>query len=168
MNRFSKATLGALALLTIGAGPAAAAFDAHNPDDVLAVLVTNGASGEMKVGDDGVKYIEAKTGQLTFEVDFYKCNKEQNSCETAAYQLGFDSVLITVDQSNTWNRWTLYCPTYLTKDNHPHVWMAVEPSARDTRAEVVAQQNRFMDCLKDFDRFTDDPAAFIQNVIEKK
>ena len=155
-------------MLTVCAGPAAAAFDAHNPDDVLAVLVTNGASGEIKVGDDGVKFIEAKAGKLGFEADFYKCNKEQNACETVTYQLGFDSVLVNVDQINTWNRWTLYCPAYLTKENHPHVWMSIAPSAHDTRAEIADQQSRFMDCLKDFDRFTDDPANFIATVIEKK
>ena len=167
MHLFFKSAVGALALATVGAGPAAA-LDARNPDDVLSVLVTNGASGEMKVGDDGGKFIEAKTGQLSFEVEFYKCNKEQNNCETVSYQLGFDSVLVNVDQINIWNRWTLYCPTYLTKENHPHIWMSVSPTLHDTRADIAAQQDRFLGCLSDFDKFTDNPENYIQTVIEKK
>ena len=167
MNPFFKSACGALTILIVGAAPAAA-LDARNPDDVLAVLVTNGASGEMKVGDNGVKFIEAKSGKLGFEVEFYKCNTAQTNCETVSYQLGFDSVLVNVDQINIWNRWTLHCPTYLTKENHPHIWMPVAPSIHDTREDIAAQQERFMGCLSDFDRFTDDPANYIQTVIEKK
>lgn len=142
-------------------------FDARNPADVLSVLQNNGASGELKVGDDGQPFIDGKAEKLIFEVDFYRCNKEHVACESAAYQLGYDSELITVDQSNSWNRWSLFCGTYLTKDKHPHVWMAIRPSTHDTREDVIAQQNNWMSCMHDFDDFTDDPAHFIQTVIDK-
>jgi len=155
------------------AGPATepvapAAFDARNPADVLSVLQTNGASGELKTGDDGQPFIEGKAGSLNFDVDFYRCNKDKVACESIAYQLGFDSELVNVEQLNIWNGWTLFCPGYLTDKKHPHVWLAVRPGARDTREDVLAQQNLWLGCIQDFDDFTGDPAHFIDTVINKK
>lgn len=168
MHRIARAFVGALtALAAAMASVPAFAFDAHNPEDVLSVLVTNGASGTMKTNDKGVKYIDAKTGELIFEVDFYDCDKAQKSCDTVLYLLGYDSELVTVDQLNTWNRWTFLCPGYLTLDKHPHVWLTVLPSVHDTRDDIAAQQNRWQRCLRDFDQFTGDPQNFIKTVIDK-
>jgi hypothetical protein len=49
---------------------AAAAFDARSPSDGLAVLSTNGTTGEQKGNGKVKSYIDAKAGALGFEVDF--------------------------------------------------------------------------------------------------
>jgi hypothetical protein len=151
------------ASLLLGATTAdAAAFDARDPAEVLTVIAANGASGDLKKDDKGMPYIDAKAGTLSFEVDFFDCDQAGGACATAIYATGWDLTSVSLDQINRWNRWTLMCPAYLTTDNHPHAWFAVKPSANDTRADVANQLNTWLDCLSDFDKFTDAPDAFLK------
>ena len=144
-----------------GAATSAAAFDARNPADVLAVLSTNGATGELKKDDKGKPFIDAKAGSLGFEVDFFDCDKGSGACGATLYATGWNMTSISVDQINRWNRWTLMCPAYLNASGHPHAWFAVKPSANDARSDVINQMNTWLDCLSDFDKFTDAPDAFL-------
>jgi hypothetical protein len=141
---------------------AAAAFDSRNPADVLSVLTSNGASGEIKKDDKGKPYIDAKAGALGFEVDFFDCNEAGAVCGTTMYATGWNLTSVSVEQMNRWNRWTLLCPGYLTKENHPHAWFGVKPSVNDARSDVVNQMNTWLDCLSDFDKFTDAPEDFLK------
>ena len=145
------------------AGPALAAdFDARNPADVLAVLTTNGASGQMTKDADGPAYISAKAGKLTFDAHFSQCNDSRSACGVVVYQIGFSSELVTVDQINRWNHLATLCPAYLTAEKHPHTWMAARTSQNLSRDDVLAQQQDWLTCLDDFDRFTDDPERFLK------
>ena len=153
----------AAAALAVLAGPAwGAGFDARTPADVLGVLTTNGASGEMAHDGDGPAYISAKAGKLAFDAHFSHCNDAHSACEVVVYQIGFNSELVNVDQINRWNQWAVLCPAYLTAEKHPHTWMGARLSASLTRADVAAQQQDWLTCLDDFDRFTDDPEAFLK------
>jgi len=73
-----------------------------------------------------------------------------------------ETVKIAVDQINRWNRWTILCPAYLNASGQPHVWFGVRPSPNDARSDVVNQMNTWLDCLSDFDKFTDAPDAFLK------
>jgi hypothetical protein len=153
--------------LSVGAGFAAvatsaAAFDSRNPSDVLSVLSTNGATGELKKDDKGKPYIDAKAGNLGFEVDFYGCNDAGDVCGATLYATGWSLTTVSVDQINRWNRWTMMCPAYLTSAGHPHAWFGVKPSTNDARSDVVVQMNTWLDCLSDFDKFTDAPDDFLK------
>jgi hypothetical protein len=147
---------------SMAAASDAAAFDARNPADVLAVLSTNGATGELKKGDSGKPYIDAKAGTLGFEVDFYGCNEAGEACSSTLYATGWNLTTVTVDQINAWNRWTMMCPAYLNSAGHPHAWFGVKPSANYARSDVAVQLNTWLDCLSDFDKFTDAPDDFIK------
>ncbi len=160
--RLRLATAAAMFGATLAAASGAWAFDARSPDDVLGVLRTNGASGEMMKEDDGKPFISAKAGALSFDVHFYRCNDAKTSCQVVIYQLGFDSELANIGQINRWNAWTFLCPAYLTPENHPHVWFGAVAAASDTRETVAAQQNEWLACLTDFDKFTDDPEGFLK------
>lgn len=140
----------------------AAAFDSRDPADVLAVLSTNGATGELKKDDQGKPYIDAKAGALGFEVDFFGCNDKGGACDATLYATGWNMTTITVEQINRWNRWTLLCPAYLNASGHPHAWFGVRPSPNDARSDVINQMNTWLDCLSDFDKFTDAPDAFLK------
>jgi hypothetical protein len=143
-------------------GSGASAFDSRNPSDVMAVVSTNGATGELKRDDRGKPYIDAKAGSLGFEVDFFGCNDKGADCAATLYATGWNMTTITVDQINRWNRWTLLCPAYLNAAGHPHAWFGVRPSANDARSDVIVQMNTWLDCLSDFDKFTDAPDAFLK------
>lgn len=140
----------------------ALAFDARKPADVLAVLQTNGASGELKTDDKGEPWIKGKVGKLTFEINFFRCDKAKIACEVVIYQLGWDEPLVTLEQVNAWNRRALLCPAYLNKENHPYAWYGLRASTTDTREVVAAQQEEWLGCVAEFDDFTSDPAAFIK------
>jgi hypothetical protein len=156
--------------LIVGAATAAAAlstaggawaFDASDPGDVLSVLTSNGASGAIKIDAKGNPWIDAKAGKLGFEVDFLNCTAK-SKCKTVLYAMGFDMTSITLEQINGWNRWAELCPAYLTSVNHPRAWFGVKPSPNDRPSDVKVQLNAWLDCMSDFDKFTDDPAAFIK------
>jgi hypothetical protein len=150
------------AALAVAGGGSAWAFDARTPADVLVLLSGNGATGELKKDDKGRPYIDAKAGTLTFEIDFYGCNANDTGCSSTLYSTGWNMTSVSVDQINRWNRWTLMCPAYLTAENHPHAWYALRPSANEASADVVAELNVWLDCLSDFDKFTDAPDEFLK------
>jgi len=141
----------------------ASAFDARKPADVLAVLQTNGASGELKTDDKGEPWIKGLVGKLIFEVNFLKCDKLKTACDLVVYQLGWDDdALVNAEQINLWNRNAYLCPAYLNKDNHPYAWYALRPSVNDRREDVVAQQKEWLGCVADFDDFTSGPEAYFK------
>lgn len=141
---------------------AAQALDARKPADVLTVLSANGASGAMKTDEKGKPYIDAKAGPLSFEIDFLDCNDKGEACATMMFATGWNMTSVSVDQINRWNRWALFCPAYLTTENHPHLWYAAKPSASQTQADVADQINIWLGCLSDFDKFTDAPEPFLK------
>lgn len=145
-----------------GAATSAAAFDSRDPTEVMSVIATNGASGQLKKDDKGRPFIDAKAGTLSFEVDFYGCNDQGVACGTTLYTTGWNMTSVSVDQINRWNRWTALCPAYLTAENHPHAWYGIKPSINETRDDVVNQMNAWLDCLSDFDKFTDAPEDFLK------
>lgn len=86
--------------LCAGAGlTAAAAFGARSPSNGLAVLSTNGTTGEHK-GDDKVKnYIDAKAGALGFEVDFQGCDDAGSACASTLCATSWNLTTVSVDQN---------------------------------------------------------------------
>ena len=137
-------------------------FDARDPKDVFQVLAAHGVEVKWAGDSKDVDYIDATAGQLSFQVDFYRCNPDRNRCGAVVYQVGWDKPLVTLDQINRWNRAVLLCPAYLTETGHPHAWLGVLPSAHDTREDVTAQQVSWLTCLTSFDQFTNDPEAFLK------
>ena len=137
-------------------------FDARNPNSVFQVLIAHGVKAAWAKDSSGVDYIDAMGGQLSFQVDFYRCNPDRSRCGAVVYQVGWDKPLVTLDQINRWNRAVLLCPAYLTEAGHPHAWLGVLPSVHDARDDVVAQQTSWATCLTSFDQFTNDPEAFLK------
>ena len=153
----------ALTAALLAFATSASAFDARKPADVLAVLQTNGASGELKTDDKGLPWIKGLVGKLIFEVNFLKCDKTKTVCDLVVYQLGWDDDdLVTFEQINLWNRNAYLCPAYLDKDNHPYAWYALRPSVNDRREDVVAQQKEWLGCVADFDDFTSGPNVYFK------
>ena len=153
-------SIAAAALLSAGG---AWAFDSGDPVSVLSVLSSNGASGAIKVDAKGNPWIDAKAGKLSFEVDFLHCDDAKTHCGTVIYAMGFDMTSISLDQLNGWNRWAELCPAYLTSENHPRTWFGIKPSPNDRAEEVKIELNAWLDCMSDFDKFTDNPDAFLKS-----
>ncbi len=137
-------------------------FDARDPKFVFQVLTAHGVTAAWKGDANDIDYIDATAGQLSFQVDFYRCNPGRSRCGAVVYQVGWDKALVTLDQINRWNRAVLLCPAYLTEAGHPHAWLGVLPSVHDTREDVTAQQVSWLTCLTSFDQFTNDPEAFLK------
>jgi hypothetical protein len=160
MLRYLMASL-ALAL-TVTAGAAHAdAFDARRAPDIAALITSHGASGALKKGGDSKIYFEGQVGNVKFEAHFQSCNDARTLCKTVLLGGAWTSKKITVDQINRWNRWTLYCPSYLDSDNSPNVWYSIAVSGNTADADLADDLGTWMDCLHDFDGFVDDPEAFL-------
>jgi hypothetical protein len=149
------------ALVAFHAAPAAA-FSTENPSDILSVLSGNGASGQLKKDDKGKPYIDAKAGNLSFEIDFSNCNAQNIGCTTTMYSTGWNMTSVSVDQINRWNRWTMFCPAYLSTQNHPRAWYPVKNSPAGSREDAAREVGVWLDCLSDFDKFTDSPESFLK------
>lgn len=163
MTFHSIAGAAALTAALLASATPAWAFDARKPADVLAVLQTNGASGELKVDDKGEPWIKGLVGKLVFEVNFLKCDTGKTACGLVVYQLGWDDDdLVSAEQINLWNRNAYLCPAYLNKDNHPYAWYALRASVNDRREDVVAQQKEWLTCVADFDDFTSAPDTYFK------
>ena len=94
-------------------------------------------------------------------MDFFDCDKAV-ACKTVLYEVNWTTTALTPDQVNGWNRWTVFCPAYTSDATHPHSWMGVQPSASETADDVKAEQDTWMGCIDDFDRFTDAPDDFLK------
>jgi hypothetical protein len=152
-----------LGLAALTAPPAHAAdFDARSPKDVLAVVTTNGASGELTIGKDGKPTIKGQAGRIYFDVYFDDCDATKAQCGTLIFTGSWDSRKVTADQINRWNRWTLFCPAYLEADSSPDMWYSVAVSARSGREDVADDVERWMNCLQDFDDFVGAPDDFLK------
>ncbi len=75
----------------------------------------------------------------------------------------WDSKKLTVDLINGWNRWTLFCPAYLDKDNAPNIWYSIAVTSNTSEDDLATPLSTWMDCLHDFDNFVDSPAEFLKN-----
>ena len=140
----------------------AAAFDARNPADILSVINANGASATLKTDSHGAPWIDGKAGKLGFEVDFTNCEAANTRCKAALYRFGFDMTSISLDQLNGWNKWTLLCPAYESPDKHPHAWYALQLSANQSAEDIRLVNAAWLECMTDFDKFTDNPDAFLK------
>jgi hypothetical protein len=137
--------------------------DSRSPQVVLSVLSGNGASGELKRDDQGTPWIDAKAGSLKFTVEFFGCNAPKTLCDSIVYQVGWSDVKVTIDQLNGWNRWVLFCPAYKVKDGDwPRAWYPVKGFSEDTEDHIKSEQDEWLSCLSNFDRFTDDPDGFLR------
>jgi hypothetical protein len=153
----------ALAATSVGAAHAAS-FDARRADDIAAVITSHGASGTLKKDSDDKVYFAGQAGQTFFEAHFQNCDKPRAYCTTMLLAGSWDSKKISVDQINRWNRWTLYCPAYIDGDGSPNLWYTIAVSSNTAATDVTGSLDTWMDCLKDFGGFVDDPEAFLKHV----
>jgi hypothetical protein len=140
----------------------AADFDARSPKDVLGVVTTNGASGELSLGKDGKPGIKGQAGRIFFDVYFDDCDAAKALCNTVIFTGSWDSKKITPDEINRWNRWTLFCPAYLEADGSPDMWYSVAVSAHAAGQDLADDVERWMNCLQDFDDFVGAPEEFLK------
>ncbi len=159
--------LAGLALAVTAAGAAgashAASFDARRSADIAAFVTAHGASGQLKKGDDGKIYFDGQVGNIYFDVHFQTCDDARTYCKTMLLGASWDSKKPTIDQINRWNRWTLYCPAYLDKDNTPNLWYSIAVTSNTDEDDLTSPLSTWMDCLHDFDSFVDSPEDFLKN-----
>jgi len=152
-----------LGLLTALGGVARADdFDARRAKDVAAVVTSNGASGDLKVGDNGKTTLSAQAGRIYFDVDFDDCDTAKALCNTVTFTGWWDTTKLTTDQLNRWNRWTLFCPAYLDTKGTPAMWYGLAVSQSTGKDDVSNAVDRWMGCLTDFDDFVASPEDFLK------
>ena len=163
MRRYWMAGL-ALAGSIVGAAGAAhaASFDARRSADISAFVTSHGASGALKKADDGKIYFDGQVGNIFFDVHFQSCDDARTYCKTMLLGASWDSKKLTVDQVNGWNRWTLFCPAYLDKDNAPNIWYSIAVTSNTNEDDLTTPLSTWMDCLHDFDSFVDGPEDFLK------
>jgi hypothetical protein len=137
-------------------------FDARRAKDVTAVVTSNGASGDLKIGDDGKPTINAQAARIFFDVYFDDCDTAKALCDTMIFSSSWDTTKVSTDQLNRWNRWTLFCPAYLDAKGEPDMWDAVALSQRTAKDDVANDVDRWMGCLQDFDTFAAAPDDFLK------
>jgi hypothetical protein len=160
MRRVALIGLGLAALLASAAR--ADDFDARRAKDIAAVVTANGASGELKTGDDGKVTLSAQAGRIYFDVNFDDCDTGKALCNTVTFSGWWDTTKLTPDILNRWNRWTLFCPAYLDAKGSPAMWYALAVSPRTGKDDVANAVDRWMGCLQDFDDFAASPDDFMR------
>lgn len=137
-------------------------FDARRARDLAAVVTSNGASGDLKQGEDGKPTLSAQAARIYFDVYFDDCDATKQLCNTVIFSGSWDTTKVTVDQVNRWNSWTLFCPSYLDARGKPNIWYGVAVSQHTARDDVASDVERWMGCLQDFDEFVADPDGFLK------
>lgn len=137
-------------------------FDARRAKDVAAVVTSNGASGDLKTGQDGKPTLSAQAARIYFDVYFDDCDAAKALCDEVIFSGSWDTTKVSVDQLNRWNRWTLFCPAYLDARGEPEVWYGVAVSQHTAKDDVEGAVDRWMGCLQDFDDFVAAPEDFLR------
>jgi len=112
-----------------GAGDAdAQMITATEPQNIAAVLQSEGYAAKIEKTSDGDPVIRSKSSGSNFSVYFYNCEKGKN-CATVQFNAGYNTdedKQPTLEKINDWNKGRRFGRAYLDNENDPIVEMDVD------------------------------------------
>lgn len=137
------------------------AFDARDPDALVALLAGMNAKAEVTGKTDSSVALRVTTPGGGFGAQFVDCDAKGKACQGLAFSTGFEKKGPTLAQLNIFNRTQIACRGFLTDDGKSHVMYSAMLTGRLTADEMRQHIGIWQGCLGLFAGFNADPIRYI-------
>lgn len=138
-----------------------AAFDARDPDALVAILAGMDAKAEIGTKTDTSVALKVTTPGGGFGVQFVDCDAKGKACQGLAFSTGFERKGPNLAQLNMFNRSQIACRGFLTDDGKSHVMYSAMVTSHTNAEEVRRHIGVWQGCLSLFGQFNADPVRFL-------
>lgn len=139
------------------------AFDARDPEALIALLAGMDAKAEMGTKTDTSVALKVTTPGGGFGAQFVDCDAKGKACRGLAFSTSFDRKGPNLAQLNIFNRTQIACRGFLTDDGKSHVMYSAMLTSRLSAEEMRQHIGVWQGCLGLFGQFNADPVRFIAN-----
>ncbi|TAJ72286.1 MAG: hypothetical protein EPO51_09255 [Phenylobacterium sp.] len=143
--------------------PAAAAFDAQNPQSLMDLLGSAGAKVQTNRRDGDSVFVTVTSTAANFSLQFAGCNAQGRACQAALFDSLMDGGAPTLGQINGFNQTSVFCRIYQDKVGKPHAIYAALLVKSDTRDSALTHLAAWQGCLGEARDFLRDPVAYLAN-----
>lgn len=145
------------------APPAAPAFDASNPEALLEVLTSAGATVQSRRREDDTVFVTVTSAAANFSLQFAGCSPQGRACRAVLLDSALSPRPVTAAQVNAFNQSSVMCRIYQAAGGQPHVIYSTILTSSLKAAEASLHFQVWQGCLADGQDFVRDPAAFLAN-----
>jgi hypothetical protein len=138
----------------------APAFDARDPESLVALLGTLAAKAQIVRRDADAVFLTVTSPTEAFSAQFAGCDAHGRGCQAVLFDRQGEAAA-TLAQLNAFNQTSVMCRAYQDKAGHAHVEYSTLLFPRDGRAEMLMHVNAWRGCLGDFAAFEKDPTGFL-------
>lgn len=144
------------------AKPAAAGpYDATNPQNMIDLLTTAGATVAANRRDGDSVFVAITSAAANFSIQFAGCNASGRSCQAVLFDGLIDRPSPTLAQINSFNQSSVVCRAYQDRAAKPHVTYAALTMKSDTRDSGRTHLAAWQGCLAEGATFVRDPNAYL-------
>jgi hypothetical protein len=139
------------------AGP----FDARNPADLIALLGSMGAHGEVTSRQEDGVALKFSNPAYGFSAQFAGCDAQGRACKALAFSGVSDARTATLAQINAFNQTSINCHAYQDNAGKPHAWYSALVFPSTTRDDMVTHIGAWQGCWASFGDFLKNPTAYL-------
>jgi len=136
-------------------------FDARNPADLIALLASMGAQGQVSSRQDDVVALKISNPAYSFSAQFAGCDGQGRACKALAFGGVSDARTATIAQINGFNQTSINCHAYQDNAGKPHAWYSTLLFASTTREDMVTHIGAWQGCWASFGDFLKNPTAYL-------
>jgi hypothetical protein len=147
------------------AAPKAApvAFDAQDPQSLIALLTDAGAKAQTGRKDADSVFVSVTSTAANFSIQFAGCDRSGRNCQAALYDDLLAAKAPTLVQVNGFNQTSVTCRIYLDQANKPHVVYSALLLKSDARKSAETHLAAWQGCIVEGRNFVTDPAGYLAN-----
>lgn len=143
------------------AKPAEPAFDARDPQSLVALLATAGAKATMGAKQDDAVLVSVTSTAAVFSAQFAGCDAQGKACKAVLFDSLVDQAGPSFAQMNAFNQTSAMCRGYEDRSGRPHVLYSTLLFAEDSRDRMRTQVSAWTGCIGDFRAFLKDPNGYL-------
>jgi hypothetical protein len=141
----------------------AVAYDAQDPQSLIALLTSAGAKTQVGRRDADAVFVSVTSTAANFSVQFAGCDRSGRNCQAALYDDLLDVKAPTLVQVNGFNQTSVTCRVYLDQGNKPHVVYSAVLLKSDVRKSAETHLAAWQGCIVDARNFVTDPTGYLAN-----
>ncbi|HEV2533192.1 MAG TPA: YbjN domain-containing protein [Phenylobacterium sp.] len=136
-------------------------FDAREPGNLIALLATLDAKGQVTAHDREGVLIRVTSPAGGFTVQYEGCNQQGHVCSAVQFDASAEAKTATIAEINGFNQSSLACRIFQDKAGKPHVLYSSLVFASSSRQDMLTHINAWRGCLADFGGFLKDPPGYL-------
>ena len=145
--------------------PAAAAFDAQNPQAMMDLLGAAGAKVQTRSRDGDAVFVAVTSTAANFSMQFAGCTPQGRACRAVLLDSAMPRAAVSGAQINAFNQTSVMCRLYQDRAGAPHVLYSAILFRTMTRDDAATHLQAWQGCLADSRDFLKDPVGYLANAV---